>query len=216
MNEIYLLNTNRITETDLPLSFKDYKTNLKNTEKRISSFVAYEFVKYIAYKDFGAKSEDIKFKTTSNGKPYIENANGFNFSISHSGNLVAVAISFEEIGIDIEKVRKVNLQLCDRFFTKNEKAYITAYHDFENERFFEIWTKKEAYIKFQGSSISKLTAIDVLQEQLNENFYTFKSKDFCLSIYSKNNTKPTIKNLAFAEIISVINSNIIVENQSYL
>ena len=40
--------------------------------------------------------------TAPDGKPYVE---GLHFSLSHSGTYAALAVSEEEIGVDIEEIR---------------------------------------------------------------------------------------------------------------
>lgn len=96
----------------------------------------------------GINPENIIFDKTSNGKPYARNS-GFRFSISHCGNLVICAVSKNEIGIDIEKIRDIRLKAAEKFASKNELQYIGNIP----ERFFEIWTLKEAFFKCKGTGL---------------------------------------------------------------
>ena len=79
------------------------------------------------------------------GQPYIEGSN-MHISISHSGEYAVCALSENPVGIDIEKIREVNERLIDRVCTAREREYVTS-----NERFFEVWTAKEAAYKKQGT-----------------------------------------------------------------
>ena len=107
--------------------------------------------------------ESINIYTDKNGKPYAENCS-FNFSISHSENIVVCAIDKAPIGIDIEKIRPINLKVAKRICNNEELNYLFGHMLTEEDfkittnpqilnRFFEIWTGKEAYGKFIGSGL---------------------------------------------------------------
>lgn len=76
-----------------------------------------------------------------NGKPRFKEFSDIHFSLSHSGNFVAAAISENPCGVDIELKR----QRSERFIGKI----------IENETvdadFYELWCLKEAYFKLKGT-----------------------------------------------------------------
>lgn len=93
------------------------------------------------------------------GKPYIE---GFEkFSISHSDSSWAVLIDKRECGLDIQYERSCDfLGIARRFFDPEDAAMIDGIYQagvktYEDARsdFFDIWTKREAFIKAIGSSV---------------------------------------------------------------
>ncbi len=109
-----------------------------------------------------------------NGKPYSGNS-PLRFSISHSEDMVICACSLKNIGADIEKIRKTSLLAAKRVCSKAELEYIFGKEpeseDFETEnpetlkRFFEIWTRKEAFGKKEGFGIGyDMKSHDVLGE----------------------------------------------------
>lgn len=88
-----------------------------------------------------------------NGKPLLKSHPEIHFSIAHSGNCVAVAVSDEEIGLDAELIAKAPMKVLKRAFSPNEAAQIqTAVNP--NLEFFRIWTRKEAYGKYLGTGLS--------------------------------------------------------------
>ncbi len=95
---------------------------------------------------------------SENGKPLLKN--GLYISISHSGECVCAAISKKPIGIDIENIRDFDLKILNRFFTEREKRYILR-GDI-NERFFTLWTIKEAIIKLEGKKLASMKEIKPL------------------------------------------------------
>lgn len=118
----------------------------------------YEFVKQKLKEDFNIS--DVSFNRNPKGKPYIENGNIY-FNITHSKDFTAVAIGKAQVGIDAEYLGTADLRVIKRF-TKPEQDYIRK--DDSNNRFFEIWTKKEAYLKYKGVGLSGgLNSFNVLE-----------------------------------------------------
>lgn len=80
-----------------------------------------------------------------NGKPYLRETPEVHISLSHTKGAVAVAVSENPVGIDLEHPRRVNPKLAVRWFTASERAYAV-----DDERRLEIWTRKEALLKRAG------------------------------------------------------------------
>ncbi len=112
---------------------------------------AYDFAKKIACKKYNIDTSALEIERNAHGKPYFKNLPDFHFNISHSHDLIVVAVSEHPVGIDIEKNRVPNLRIAKRFCS-DEQAYITE-SDCKN-RFFEVWTKKEACLKYNGTGLS--------------------------------------------------------------
>ena len=85
----------------------------------------------------------------AHSKPYFTNREDIKFSLSHSGEYVAVAVSHKEIGIDIQQTVEVNLKIAERFFTRYECEYIKNRDDF-----YRIWVLKESFIKAIGKGLA--------------------------------------------------------------
>ena len=84
------------------------------------------------------------------GAPYIEG--GPHFSISHCKRGIAVAISENPIGIDIEAIRTFSPELMRKTMNEDEQLRITSSAIPEVE-FIRFWTQKEALLKLQGTGI---------------------------------------------------------------
>ena len=117
--------------------------------------------RYMVCARTGLQNNELKFAVGEYGKPYLLNDLDIQFNISHSGDIIVCAVSAEPVGIDVELIKPINLKLAERFFHADENAYILAQADKE-EAFFEIWTKKESYIKREGTSIP-LNSFNVLR-----------------------------------------------------
>ncbi len=90
------------------------------------------------------------------GKPYFVNSD-LKFNLSHSGRFVVAAVSDYEVGIDIQKKKADKHRIAEKNFLQGECAYINAGANDEerHQRFCEIWTLKEAYLKNIGMGLRK-------------------------------------------------------------
>ncbi|MCL2874342.1 MAG: 4'-phosphopantetheinyl transferase superfamily protein [Defluviitaleaceae bacterium] len=133
-----------------------HKTDTRQEAKKNQSKYCKQIVSEIACEKLGLKPDEIVFLADENGKPYLKNAPEFHFNISHTNSAVAAAISNKPIGVDIELIKPENSRLMNvakKMFLPDEFEYITAQDDGANKRFFEIWTRKEAYAKYIGTGI---------------------------------------------------------------
>ena len=62
------------------------------------------------------------------GKPYFEDTD-IHFNISHSGCYVIAAVSDEDIGIDIQKIKSDKHRIAEKNFLPSECAYINEIED---------------------------------------------------------------------------------------
>lgn len=87
------------------------------------------------------------------GKPYLRDYPNLHYNLSHKKGAIVCAVSDKPVGVDIESVKKFDKRIAERFFTQNELAYIFAYKRNQDKRFAEIWTRKEAYVKWIGKGL---------------------------------------------------------------
>ena len=109
-----------------------------------------------------------KIQKNPTGKPYFENGPFFN--ISHSGKYVLMAVSDQEVGVDIEEDIEKNMDILLKIFNEAEAKMIKEHADF-----YYLWCAKESLIKCMGSSISKIKEVPSLP--LN-GLKTFKGIDY--------------------------------------
>ncbi len=98
----------------------------------------------------GIAADALILRADEYGKPYAENAPGSFFNISHSGNCVACIVADEPCGIDVEEIGEVDDDVAEQCFTTGEKLSLVGG---PAERFYEIWTVKEAYSKRDGRGL---------------------------------------------------------------
>ncbi len=95
----------------------------------------------------------VKWDTDENGKLYLTERGDIYVNLSHSGDYAVCAVNDKPVGVDIQKCRKCDIKIADRFFTEKETEYIKNSVDMD-DAFFEVWTKKESFVKAVGAGLS--------------------------------------------------------------
>ena len=148
-------------------SRKVYIDRLRRQEDKHRSLAAELLILDLLEKYYGITSATLHRKDS--GEPYLTGCD-LHISISHSDEMVAGVVSHVPVGIDIERIRPIKLSMCRHVCTPEETAYLQADTDPSErcqdpiilERFFEIWTAKEAYFKKCGTGITDLKSVNIL------------------------------------------------------
>ncbi|MCL2354188.1 MAG: 4'-phosphopantetheinyl transferase superfamily protein [Defluviitaleaceae bacterium] len=107
-------------------------------------------LRHVLVGQLALKNEEIEILKGKWGKPYVEGL-PTHFNISHSGDYVVCAFSQQEVGVDIEQIQEVDLNIAKRYFTQREYEDLLAQTESQRlEYFFSLWTLKESYMKWSG------------------------------------------------------------------
>ena len=124
--------------------------NCTNEKVRIQKYWAWRILELAVKTSIRKPIASVRFTKTANGK-WI--ADGFEFSITHTDGMVAVAVSNAPVGIDAERVTAFHEKWAD----KNMSDALTAKILTSDERAPEttdelllLWTKKESAYKRLG------------------------------------------------------------------
>ncbi len=109
------------------VKFPKFKSEKRNLESICSRILLY------------LHSKNLKISYSENGSPLLNNHQSI--SISHSGNLVCIAISDSTIGVDIEEISKKTKKIQSKFINHNQTNLT------ENKTSL-IWCIKESVYKF--------------------------------------------------------------------
>ena len=133
---------------------------------------------------------------SKSGRPYFEERT-CDFSITHTKNHVFCAIIDGEeptrIGIDAEDFNRPDFsslnEMASRWFGENEQKVFLASPT--KETFLQIWTRKEAYVKYTGEGFKLLSKIDteVLAKEGNIQFFDYRMDDILLSVCAPRGTE---------------------------
>lgn len=158
-------------------------------------------IRLLACRSYGLKNSELSFTENEYGKPAIIGYPKFCFNISHTQNAIAAGVNDAPVGIDIEKVGRESAGIAKRFFTQDERRYIYRCSNDADRRFFEVWTRKEAYLKYLGCGLSMtMGAFSVTEEGgAGELLYSFREKEYIISVCSKMVSKEAIEFIHLTE-----------------
>ena len=196
LQKVKICNLQDISDADIKKTFfamhpirqqKVLRQRQLNAQKQT---LAGEFIARIMLEEeSGIPFEEIVILPNTNGKLCAENTPVF-FSISHSGEYVAIAVADVEIGIDVEKRKQVSDKLVKKVCNEQEVLYVLGDKNNNAEldedacvRFLEVWTSKEAIFKCLGAWDGDYKSLDSFSEQfLKEKYIT---DDYVLHIVTK-------------------------------
>ena len=99
-------------------------------------------------------SHPFLFDHNEHGKPSLKDHPEVHFNLSHCKNGIAVAVSNQPVGIDIESYHLAGDGLL-RYTMNEEEQRIINESDDPVRTFTEYWTKKEAVFKLRGTGITR-------------------------------------------------------------
>ena len=93
--------------------------------------------------------DDVELAVDDNGKPYLTDGD-IRFNLSHSGELAAVAVADQEVGIDVQEVRELHdaAALARRILAPAEAG----------SDLLRAWARKEAVVKATGEGLRRSLA----------------------------------------------------------
>lgn len=162
-------------------------------EDRILSLYTAILTRIAVIRLLGCSNESIIFGENEKHKPILLKADkicrpDLFFNYSHTRNAVLLGVSRKsEIGVDIEKVSEPPLHVMEEIFHPEEIDYVN--HGTLSgiaTRFYEIWTKKEAYTKYLGIGlVTELISINTLKPPISNMTKTWCDSGYVCSVCSK-------------------------------
>lgn len=132
---------------------------------------------YKTLRENGLQIGEVVF--TESGKPHFKNS-FILFSLSHSHDICAIAISDAPVGVDVEIVKSsYNPYLIERSLCENEKAV------FDGD-FTRLWSRKEAVAKMTGEGITGYpNYIDTTRYEFYEEQIEFAGQKYWLVVTAR-------------------------------
>lgn len=183
---IYLANIIGVNVTDIPAEKLSRRTQKKFERlkggaplKAVQTAVA-DLVLAHAKKTLDIVSE---IAENEHGKPYFA-ASEKRFSITHSDNIVAVSLSDNNHGIDIERLRRMDEKTVRAVLSPYSYLEYLKADDAEKDKMFaRIFTEKESYVKYLGTGFECKPSEIVPQNVTFLTKYLFRDADvYCLTV----------------------------------
>ncbi len=146
---------------------KIYLKSIETSLQKELSSLAWKYLEKIIFQEYHLNIKDLKLSYNPYGKPFFQNVD-FHFNISHCKNVIAIALSSQEVGIDVERIKDVNFPIS---FAKKINAKGTdSYAIIARFSALEAHFKKEGtgliYSQLQKDvQLSYQTAFSILEEQ---------------------------------------------------
>jgi 4'-phosphopantetheinyl transferase len=127
---------------------------------------------------------DFEIEEIGQGKPVYKERTDIHFNISHTANIVVVAIASKPIGIDIDGNRNFSDRMIDKFYSKKEAAWVYGNDLTKQDRFFSLWTMKEAFSKLLGDGIARtILNVEFLHDtDIVECYYKGEKQDVIIEV----------------------------------
>lgn len=140
----------------LPKAGKSRVQDRQNLTSKLHTVSGELLARYAVGQFLNKPDQQIELVFGEKGKPSISNLEDVHFNISHSGQYVVCAVASREIGIDVERIRKVNLRIAERFFSPSEINDLMACNEANRMQYFiTLWTIKESYLKAIGRGLTQ-------------------------------------------------------------
>lgn len=120
----------------------------------------------------GVPPHKLDFMSNSNGKPFLNNHPEIRFNLSHTQDIIAIAVTFgHDVGVDIEKYVSIDTMndLSKKIMTGTEyRQFMNSTPDEQTLFFYKCWVRKEAVVKAWGKGIDdNLCDIAVMEDGIN-------------------------------------------------
>jgi 4'-phosphopantetheinyl transferase len=121
--------------------------------------IAHGALRILAGRELSVPPGALRWTRGPHGKPALRAPwSGLHTNLSHSGDLIAVAVSTARpVGVDVQDIlpRLDAAGLSARFFPPDEAGHVAAGRDasVRAERFAHLWARKEAIVKAAGGRL---------------------------------------------------------------
>ena len=122
-------------------------------EERLRGLIADILIRSIIIPKTGMENKEIEFYTNDYGKPFLKGKEDFHFNLSHSGIWVVGAVDDQPVGIDVENIQTIDLDISKNYYSPDEHRELMSKED-KFSYFFTLWSLKESYIKIVGKGLS--------------------------------------------------------------
>ncbi len=181
----------------------------EDEQKKILSFYRWQdaqrsllgkfLVRAIICKRFQVKNGDIKIMRSKMGKPYAYNIPQGSFNISHSGAWIVGAFDSLPVGIDIEQIKEIDLDMARKILDIDDfEELMRKKESGLSDYFYKCWTFNESYLKMLGQGISiPLLSVKKLSDKAFLKTYPIDT-NYVLSVCSNSHIFP--ENITFTDI----------------
>lgn len=132
-----------------------YCRGMKNSSAALRSAYCYMLLRLALKRKYGITDKPT-FTLNEHGKPFLDNYSGIYFNMSHSDKKVVCAVAESPVGVDIQDIRHLNLNVGKKFLTDAELDKVRELNDDAlDKELSRIWCIKESYGKMTGKGFGE-------------------------------------------------------------
>lgn len=160
MEKVLVAEISGITEAEvdakialLPAWRREKALQYKHFQGRKECVISFLLLKEaVLNENEGENVDELEFVYGEHGKPALKNNPDIHFNISHCKRAVACVVSDKPVGIDIECFGRYKESVARAVLSDAEMASVLQSAD-PDKVFTELWTKKEALLKYLGAGV---------------------------------------------------------------
>ena len=144
----------------LSLDEKKKLSLFRNEKRKICFILGRAFLRSLLAYNFDCNPNEIFFQKTENGRLILSKNNflktdaKISFNLSYSHKTIAIIFGKKEMSIDVEYLKERYFDLIsEEYFADIEKEFLLNKIKKKKERFYILWTLKEAYIKVSNGEL---------------------------------------------------------------
>ena len=183
---VYLLDADTVSnerlaalEETLPPFRREAAARCRRPEAHRASVLGFCLVRY-AVKAVSPEADTENWAYNGCGKPHLDASGALHFNLSHSGRLIAVAVSENEVGIDVEQIAPHAAGFAMRYFSEDEQKQVLEASDKASEP-TRIWSAKEARVKWYGNGLSGTLLRDIPTNGVKNTLISHQDERYWLS-----------------------------------
>ncbi len=125
--------------------------SISNEKVREEKACSYALLRYALFREYGVAEAPV-FSYGEREKPYLKDYPEIFFSLSHADGYSACAVSDEEIGIDIQDMRPLKVDISCKICTSEELSRLEGG---SSDEICRLWCMKESYGKLTGKGFGE-------------------------------------------------------------
>lgn len=140
-----------------------------------------------AIEQTGNKADRLRLGFNEYKKPYLLDYPDIHFNFSYAGDRTFCAVAECSVGLDAETIMEAPYDIMPFYFSEDEREYVNECNS--KHRFFEVWTKKESYMKYRGMGFYMLPLSFSVRSMSNAFLYHTIWDNTALSVAAENPIK---------------------------
>ncbi len=151
-----------------------------NDQVKLEKYYVWKLLEYALDRSFGFRMKKLEFSLDENGR---WNTPACDFSLSHCGDVVCVAVSRAKVGVDVEALSDRFQKLIPRMLNESEqKAYDALAQEEQLPYLAKTWTAKEAIFKTLDQKAFMPSEIQIDPAAVKSDLITLEGESFAYTV----------------------------------